>query len=266
MFKYKGQLKFLESRQTMRIDISPTSLEAGRRAADKSAAAIQSAIEARGQAAVILATGASQFDLLDALVKKPDIDWSRVTIFHLDEYIGIDASHPASFVRYLKERFLRRISSVADFISINGSASDIDLEIKRISDAIGRVAIDVALVGVGENGHLAFNDPPADFDTHAPYMRVSLDEKCRMQQANEGWFPSFESVPAHAISMSINQIMKSNTIICTVPDERKSEAVKVVLEGEISNLCPASILQSHNNTFFYLDMAAASKLRRETSE
>ena len=262
MFKYKGQLKFLESRQTMRIDISPTSLEA----ADKSAAAIQSAIEARGQAAVILATGASQFDLLDALVKKPDIDWSRVTIFHLDEYIGIDASHPASFVRYLKERFLRRISSVADFISINGSASDIDLEIKRISDAIGRVAIDVALVGVGENGHLAFNDPPADFDTHAPYMRVSLDKKCRMQQANEGWFPSFESVPAHAISMSINQIMKSNTIICTVPDERKSEAVKVVLEGEISNLCPASILQSHKNTFFYLDMAAASKLRRETSE
>ena len=247
----------------MQIDISPTSIEAGQRAANQGAEAIRDAIRTRGKAAVILATGASQFDVLDALVQQTDIEWSMVTIFHLDEYVGIDATHSASFVRYLKERFLDRVSRARDFVSIDGGAADIDLEIGRVSDAIDLVSIDVAFVGVGENGHLAFNDPPADFDTHAPFMRVKLDEKCRMQQANEGWFPSFSDVPLHAISMSIHQIMKSATIICTVPNMRKSDAVKSVLEGEISNMCPASILQSHGETYFYLDKAAASKLRSE---
>lgn len=245
----------------MLIDISPASLEAGKRAAKKGAASLRDAIRKRSDASVILATGASQFNLLDALVDAPDIDWSRVTIFHLDEYVGIEASHKASFVRYLQERFLSHVPKVREFVSINGNAADIALEIKRVSQIANQFAIDVAFVGIGENGHLAFNDPPADFETNEPFICVELDEKCRMQQSNEGWFPSIDDVPMLAISMSINQIMKSSTIICTVTDTRKADAVRSALEGDISNLCPASILQSHDDTHVFLDRTAAAKLR-----
>jgi glucosamine-6-phosphate deaminase len=244
----------------MQIDISPTGPEAGARAGQTGADAILDALKARGEAAIILATGASQFNVLDALIERSDIDWSRVTIFHLDEYEGIGAAHPASFVRYLKDRFLSRVCAVKQFHSICGDTGDINAEIERVNDAIRGYGVDVAFVGIGENSHLAFNDPPADFETDAPFIRVVLDDKCRMQQANEGWFLSFKDVPEHAISMSINQIMKSKTIICTVPDERKADAARSVIEGEVSNLCPASILQTHANAFLFLDKAAASKL------
>lgn len=246
----------------MQVDISSSGKEAGRRAAQKGSAAIGAAIKARGEAAVILATGVSQFEMLDALVNMPGVDWSCVTIFHLDEYVGIDATHSASFVRYLQERFLARVTTVRDFVAINGNAPDIDLEIERVSTMAKRFDIDVAFVGIGENGHLAFNDPPADFDADAPFIRVGLDEKCQAQQANEGWFATIEDVPNQAISMSIKQITKSATIICTVPDERKAKAVKTALEGEITNLCPASVLQAHANTYFFLDTAAAKLLSK----
>ena len=246
----------------MHIHISSSKSEAGKRAAQKGADAIGAAIQARGDASIILATGASQFEVLDALVDIPGIDWSCTTIFHLDEYIGIEATHSASFIRYLQERFLARVPAVKDFVAINGNAANIDLEIQRISSITSKFNIDVAFVGIGENGHLAFNDPPADFDTDAPFIRVELDKKCRTQQSNEGWFPTFEDVPSQAISMSIKQITKSSTIICTVPDERKAQAVKAALEGEITNLCPASVLQTHANTFFFLDTAAAKLLRK----
>ena len=246
----------------MQINIYPSEQEAGRRAAQKGADAIDAAIKARGEASVILATGASQFEVLDALVEMPGIDWSCVTVFHLDEYIGIEATHSASFIRYLKERFLVRVPAVKYFVAINGYADDIDVEIERISGKASQYDIDVAFVGIGENGHLAFNDPPADFETDAPFIRVELDKKCRTQQSNEGWFPTLEDVPRQAISMSIKQITKSATIICTVPDERKAQAVKTALEGKITNLCPASILQTHTNTFFFLDTAAARLLRK----
>lgn len=246
----------------MHINISSSESEAGKRAAQKGADAIGAAIQARGEASVILATGSSQFEVLDALVDITEIDWSCTTIFHLDEYIGIEATHSASFIRYLKERFLVRVPEVKDFVAVNGNAANIDLEIQRVSSIASKFNIDVAFVGIGENGHLAFNDPPADFETDAPFIRVELDKKCRTQQSNEGWFPTFEDVPRQAISMSIKQITKSATIICTVPDERKAQAVKAALEGEITNLCPASVLQTHANTFFFLDTAAAKMLRK----
>jgi glucosamine-6-phosphate deaminase len=247
----------------LQIDLSPSSQLTGVRAAKKGAGFIRDAIDARGEANVILATGASQFHMLESLVAEDGIDWSVVTIFHLDEYVGVEQNHPASFVRYLKERFLQRVPAICDFISIDGNTGDTLAEISRICEAIGRVRIDVAFVGIGENGHLAFNDPPADFETEEPYICVELDEKCRQQQANEGWFSTPQDVPKQAISMSIRQIMKSASIICTVPDARKAEAVHNVLEGKISNLHPASILRSHPNTHMFLDKDAASRLTGE---
>jgi glucosamine-6-phosphate deaminase len=244
----------------MQLDISSDGNEAAILAANKGAHFIKEAIRLRGEAFVILATGASQFILLKTLTKDPQIDWSCVTLFHLDEYMDIEETHPASFVRYLKERFLAHVPEVKDFVLIHGDTGDHKTEIERVSKAISRVEIDVAFVGIGENSHLAFNDPPADFETTDPYIHVELDEKCRLQQTNEGWFPTFDDVPKFAISMSVRQIMKSAAIICTVLDARKAEAAKVTIEGEVSNLYPASILQNHGNAYLFLNQEAASKL------
>ncbi len=247
----------------MKTHIFPTSEETAARAADKGASLIKAAISARGEAFVVLATGASQFVLLERLVADKDIDWSLVTLFHLDEYVGIDETHPASFVRYLRERFLAKVPGVKDFVLINGNTGDIQSEIERINKAIARVQIDVAFVGIGENGHLAFNDPPANFETDMPFIHVELDEKCRWQQTNEGWFATFDDVPTHAITMSIKQIMKSSDIICTVLDERKAQAAKWTVEGEVSNMRPASILQTHEQAHIFLDGNAAALLGKE---
>lgn len=217
---------------------------------------IESAISKYGEANIILATGASQFFTLQTLVSYEKIDWSKVTVFHLDEYIGISDNHPASFVRYLKQRFLKKVGSVNQFHFINGVTNPAD-ECKRLNDLIKQLEIHVTLVGIGENGHLAFNDPPADFEVEDPYIIADLDEKCRLQQVGEGWFQGMEDVPKQAISMSIKQIMKSESIICSVPDERKAQAVKDCISGEVSNIHPASILQNHETCTIYLDKGSA---------
>ena len=250
----------------MQAEILPSAKEAGIRAAHKGASAIRAALEKQNRARVILATGASQFHMLDELVKDTTIAWGRVDLFHLDEYVGVAESHAASFVGYLKQRFVDRVAKVGSFTFINGDNPDMGAEIARINAAIADTPIDVAFVGIGENGHLAFNDPPANFETEQPFLEVVLDEKCRLQQANEGWFGSIDLVPKRAISMSIRQIMKSDTIICTVPDERKAEAVQNVIEGPVSNLVPASILQTHAKARIFLDPGSASRLSSSSSE
>jgi glucosamine-6-phosphate deaminase len=231
----------------------------GRAAAADGAVAIRRALDERGAAHIILATGASQFEMLSALVQQ-DVDFARVHCFHLDEYVGLSDRHPASFRKYLRERFVEQLPvAPASFHFIHGEG-DCAAECQRLNGLIASDVIDVAFIGIGENGHLAFNDPPADFDTQEPYILVELDEACRRQQLGEGWFATLEDVPRKAISMSIPQIMKSRQIVCTVPDERKAEAVKNALQGPVSPDVPASILQQHENTTIYLDRAAASKL------
>ncbi|RYD74339.1 MAG: glucosamine-6-phosphate deaminase [Verrucomicrobiaceae bacterium] len=232
--------------------------ELGRRAAEIAIDLIQQAIATRGAAHLILATGTSQFATLEVL-RKAQIDWQKVKIFHLDEYMGLPASHPASFRNYLKERFLELVGPVGAVTLIDGEADPVK-ECARLGREISASPIDVALVGIGENGHLAFNDPPADFETKEPYIVVELDEACRAQQMNEGWFESLEQVPRRAISMSIHQIMKSRHIICSVPDARKAQAVKNSVENAIDPKFPASILQRHPDCHLFLDKASASLL------
>jgi glucosamine-6-phosphate deaminase len=229
---------------------------AGMRAGEE----IRKVLDQKGFANIILATGTSQFNTLQTLIATPDIDWSRITMFHLDEYIGLPITHPASFRKYLTERFITQVPALKAAHLIDGENDPVS-ECQRLRELIQAVDIDVALVGIGENGHLAFNDPPADFNTDDPYIVVDLDEACRQQQFGEGWFPTLDAVPRQAISMSIRQIMKSNMIICSVPDERKAAAVRDCLEQPISNMHPASILRQHPNCALYLDQAAATLLK-----
>jgi len=242
----------------MEINIYDTPKELGKHASKKAAQLINQAIESQGFANVILATGASQFEVLNNLVTE-EIPWEKVTMFHLDEYIGMSDKHPASFKKYLTERFLEKIDFACTYYLIDGEA-DSAQEIKRVSDLIAKHPIDVALIGVGENGHLAFNDPPADFDTEAPYIEVELDHACRQQQFGEGWFDTFESVPTKAISMSIKQILKSKSLIVSVPDARKADAIFHTVNSELSNACPGTALRSHEDCMLFLDKASASKL------
>ncbi len=233
--------------------------ELGIAAGKKTGQLIRNTINEAGQANIILATGTSQFQTLEQLIKEEGIDWSKVVMFHLDEYIGLPVTHPASFRKYLKERFLEKVTPLKAYYLINGE-EDAEAERQRLNEIIQQHPIDVALVGVGENGHLAFNDPPADFDTEDPYLVVNLDEQCRMQQMGEGWFASLDNVPAQAISMSVKQIMKSTHIICSVPDGRKAQAVKDSIEQPVSPLFPASILQLHASCIYYLDQPSAALL------
>lgn len=234
----------------------------GANAAEQAAVSIRRAIEQRGKARIIAATGAAQFEFLEALTKLPNIDWPRVEMFHLDEYVGISESHPASFCRFLRERLIQK-TGITNYHLLNGE--DNPAEVIRIAGtALQSAPTDVAFVGIGENGHLAFNDPPADFKTETPYLLVKLDEACRRQQMGEGWFATFKDVPEYAISMSIRQILKAAEIICVVPDARKANAVKACLEGEISPMAPASILRTHANTTIYLDQHSAALLNDAT--
>ncbi len=244
----------------MNISISDNAKGLGENAGILASEFIRKAITAKGSANIILATGASQFETLQTLVADTSIDWSKVTMFHLDEYIGLPITHNASFRKYLTERFITRIPVALKAAYLIDGEKAPEAECERLNKTIRQHPIDVALVGIGENGHLAFNDPPADFDTESPYIIVTLDEPCRQQQLNEGWFSSFDAVPRQAISMSIKQIMKSAAIVCSVPDERKAVAVRNSLENEVSNLFPASILQTHATCHFFLDKASASLL------
>lgn len=245
----------------MNLNISNDATQLGQAAGRRAAELIRKAIAERGGANIILATGTSQFETLNQLIKEQEVDWRKVVMFHLDEYIGLPDTHPASFRKYLKERFLSNVPPLKAVNLINGETNP-EAECIWLGDLITQYPIDVALVGIGENGHLAFNDPPADFDTEEPYIIVHLDEACRKQQCGEGWFKTVADVPARAISMSIKQILKSKHIICSVPDERKARAVKNCVENAVSNMFPASILQTHDHCTLYLDNASAKELSK----
>lgn len=245
----------------MNVITTAEKMDLGRQAARDGAKRIRAAIANRGRANIIVATGASQFEMLAALLEEPGIAWSRVTAFHLDEYVGLPISHPASFRKYLWERFHRKLPlPLASFHYIDGEAADPRGECRRVGELIRQHPIDLAFVGIGENGHLAFNDPPADFETDEPYLVVNLDAACRAQQLGEGWFATIDDVPKQAISMGCGQILKSAAIICSVPDQRKAKAVRDSVKGPVTNLVPASILQKHAQTTIYLDQESASMM------
>jgi glucosamine-6-phosphate deaminase len=231
----------------------------GRSAAEQAATAIRRAIAERGRARVIAATGVSQLEFLDALTKLPGIDWPRVEAFHLDEYIGLPATHPASFRKFLRERFVSK-TGIVNFHWIEGDAADPSVVARELGKQLASEPIDIAFLGIGENAHIAFNDPPADFTTEDPYLIVNLDEACRRQQVGEGWFANISQVPQQAISMSPRQILQAAELLVVVPDKRKAAAVKACLEDEISPMAPASILRRHSNAVVYLDRDSASLL------
>jgi glucosamine-6-phosphate deaminase len=247
---------------TMKVKTYTDRLTMGRAAARRAARTLREAIGARGGVRIIAATGASQFAFLDALTTTADIDWTLVEMFHLDEYVGLPLDHPASFRKYLLDRLVNKVG-IEHYHLLDGERDP-----GRTAEDVGRKLaaepIDVAFVGIGENGHLAFNDPPADFVTEQPYLVVSLDEACRRQQVGEGWFASIAEVPSQAISMSVRQILKAREILCVVPDARKAPAVKACAEGEVSPMAPASILQTHANTTLFLDRESAALLTSAT--
>lgn len=228
-------------------------------AAEQAAASIRDSIADRGNCRLVVATGASQLRFLHVLAQAYFIDWSKVEMFHLDEYVGMPATHRASFRKYLLDNFVGK-TGITRYHLVEGDAQDVDAAVNRIGEQLTAAAIDLAFVGIGENGHVAFNDPPADFQTEDPYIVVELDEACRKQQVGEGWFADLSDVPARAISMSPRQIMKAHEIISVVPDKRKARAVKLCLEGEISPKIPASILRRHANLTLYVDRDSASLL------
>ncbi|MGA8273526.1 MAG: glucosamine-6-phosphate deaminase [Candidatus Sulfotelmatobacter sp.] len=231
-------------------------------AADQAGSALRGAIQQHGKARIIAATGAAQFEFLEALTSLPGIDWKQVEMFHLDEYVGLPASHPASFRRFLLERLIQK-TGMTNYFLLDGEQDPAGV-IRHTGAALLSAPVDLAFVGVGENGHLAFNDPPADFETEEPYLIVTLDEACRRQQLGEGWFPTLADVPQRAISMSVRQIMKAKKIMGIVPDARKAKAVKACFDGPISPLAPASILRMHADTTVYLDQHSASLLNPAT--
>lgn len=246
----------------MKISVHADAAALGAAAAADVAQAIRDAVQARGRARIIVATGASQFTFLDALVARTDVPWAQVDAFHLDEYLGLPITHPASFRKYLQERLFSRVS-VGSALLLDGEGDPAQV-IAAASAAISSAPVDLCCCGIGENGHLAFNDPPADFETEAPYLVVNLDEACRRQQVGEGWFGGLDEVPTQALSMSVQQILKSRQIFCMVPDERKSVAVQAALEGPVTPQVPASILQTHPHMRLYLDPASASRLKADT--
>ena len=246
----------------LEVKIFETKEEMGKAAAEQAIKILIEAIEEKNEAVFVAATGASQFEFLENLTSIPSVDWSKTTMFHLDEYIGIPATHPASFRKYLKERLIDKVHPGTVYL-IKGDSEDPESECQRLSQIIGQREIDISFLGIGENSHLAFNDPPADFNTRKPYIVVELDKACRRQQVGERWFKTFQEVPRRAISMSIHQIMKSKNIICTVPDSRKAQAIKNCLEEDISPDNPASILRKGKKVFLFLDKNSAKLLKRK---
>lgn len=231
----------------MIIKLCETSKELAQKAAVEAAACLNAAIERKGFARLVLSTGNSQLETIEQLVQQP-VDWSKVEMFHLDEYVGMEETHPASFKKYLKEKFVAKVSlKAAHFVPNDPALLD------ALSEEILKAPVDLGLIGIGENAHLAFNDPPADFETKAPYIVVLLDEACKNQQVGEGWFPDLDAVPTRAISMSVFQIMRCEKIISCVPFAVKAEAVRKVLENEITNLVPATMLKAHSDVTLYVD-------------
>jgi glucosamine-6-phosphate deaminase len=241
------QIRILEDKESV-----------GQAAAAQAANSLRQAIHQNGAARIVAATGASQFEFLDVLTSLPSIDWTHVEVFHLDEYVGLPINHPASFRKYLLERLINK-TGIKRYHFLEGEG-DAQTSAVKVGLELQRAPIDLLFAGIGENAHLAFNDPPADFNTEDPYLIVDLDEACRQQQVNEGWFASLRDVPKRAISMSVRQILRSREIVVVVPDERKAQAVRNSLEGDVSPNVPASILRTHSNTSIYLDKNSASLL------
>lgn len=246
----------------MRIQLRDNREQLGRIAAEQAATAIRRSIEERGRARVVGASAASQLEFLEALIASPNIDWDKVELFHLDEYIGLPPTHPASFCRFLEEHLIAK-TGIRQTHFLRGDWPAMET-IERTNAAIRVAPIDIAFVGIGENGHLAFNDPPADFQTEEPFIIVELDETCRRQQVAEAWFPTLEDVPKRAISMSVRQVLKAREILAVVPGPRKAAAIQTCLEGPISPLAPASILRTHADTTVYLDKDSAALLQGKT--
>ena len=244
----------------MQCSISATSQEMGKRAAEKVAELIRETVREKGKARLLVSTGQSQFEFFEEITAM-DIPWESVEIFHLDEYIGLPITHPASFRKYLKERFIDKIGP-AQMHYISGEG-DIAAVIDEVTESIRKSPIDIGIIGIGENGHIAFNDPPADFETKAAYHVVSLDVRCRMQQVGEGWFGSLDEVPRQAISATVPQILSCRTIVSIVPHKVKAEAVRNTLEAPaVTNLIPATALREHPRWYLYLDADSASLLKK----
>ena len=243
----------------MLIRVFNDKISLGHAAADQAATAIRRAISERGEARIIAATAASQLEFLDALTKAPGIDWSKVEAFHLDEYIGLPITHPGSFRKMLMEQLVSK-TGITRYHLLAGDAANPAAVLKEVGKHLASEPIDIAFLGIGENGHIAFNDPPADFNTEEPYIIVNLDEACRQQQVGEAWFSNISQVPKQALSMSAKQILKAKEILAVVPDKRKAQAIKACFEGEISPMAPASILRRHPNATIYLDTNSASLL------
>lgn len=247
----------------MKVKVFPDKNLLAQAAAERAAELLRSAIAEKGYARIIAATGAAQFEFLELLTKRTDIDWTRVEMFHLDEYLDLPVSHPASFRRFLRERLIDK-TGITRFHLLDGE-KDPKKVVAEVTAEIRKVPIDIAFVGIGENGHLAFNDPPADFETEEAYIVVDLDEACRRQQLGEGWFKSLDEVPRKALSMTIKQVLKARNIIAIVPDARKAQAVAKCFNGEISPTAPSSILRTHANTVIYLDKNSAALLKPEVA-
>jgi len=246
----------------MRLRVLEGRNRLGSAAAAQAAAAIGRAIRQKGKARIIGASAASQSEFLEALTSTPGIDWTAVELFHLDEYIGLPKTHPASFCKFLQERLISK-TGIVTYHFLDGEKDPPEV-IRRTNEAIRIAPIDVAFVGIGENGHLAFNDPPADFEIEEPYIVVTLDEACRRQQVGEGWFASVEEVPKQAISMSVKQVLKSKEILAVVPGPKKAQAIKACFDGPVSPMAPSSILRTHPNATVYLDRESAALLSAET--
>jgi glucosamine-6-phosphate deaminase len=246
----------------MRLRVFEDRDSLGKAAAVQAAMAIQRAISEYGKARIIGASAASQFEFLEALTSTPGIDWRRVELFHLDEYIGLPMAHPASFCKFLQDRLIAK-TGITNCHLLNGDKEPADV-IRATNEAISVAPIDVAFVGIGENGHLAFNDPPADFEIDEPYIVVNLDEACRRQQVGEGWFPNLQAVPKRAISMSVKQVLKAKEILAVVPGPKKAPAIALCFDGPVSPMAPSSILRTHPNATIYLDKESAALLSPET--
>lgn len=246
----------------MIVGVFEDQLSLGRAAAAQASAIMRRAIAMRGRACIIAATGTSQLQFLEALTNDQMIGWPCVEMFHLDEYVGLPLTHPASFRKYLLDRLIHK-TGITKYHLLDGCA-DPRAVLREVGKLLRSTPVDVAFVGIGENAHLAFNDPPADFQTEEPYLLVELDEACRRQQVSEGWFADISQVPRQAISMSVRQILQAHQIICVVPEQRKARAVKLSIEGELSPTVPASILRTHAAITVYLDKESASLLEPAT--
>lgn len=247
----------------MRIKVFDNKHSASRAASEQAALAIRHAVTQQGYARIVAATAASQVDFLDELTRASGIDWRRVEVFHLDEYVGLPVTHPGSFRKMLLQQLISK-TGITNYHLLEGDAADPAAAAKTVSRAIGTRPVDIAFLGIGENGHIAFNDPPADFETEEPYIVVELDEACRQQQVGEAWFADISQVPKQAISMSVRQILKAKEVLAVVPDTRKAKAVQLCFEGEISPMAPASVLRTHPDATIYLDKSSASLLSAAT--